>query len=113
MATEMATLRPSQRQLQCSTATTVMGRWNPATTPVHMTRSGRPTPQTTRRRMNPPAHLLAVTSPGQDYPKKAYAQLSRFKGETDEEPEEDHHHEVQPIELINIKLPTKEKVEIL
>ena len=43
--------------------------------------------------------------PGQDYPKKAYAQLREFRGETDEEGERIHAHPQEPVQLINITIP--------
>ncbi len=43
--------------------------------------------------------------PGQDYPKKAYAQLSEFRGESEINGEPVHTHPQQMIQLININLP--------
>ena len=47
--------------------------------------------------------------PGQDYPKKAYAQLLQFQGNSNEEGEDGHDDNM--IKLIDIELPQKKQVE--
>ena len=46
--------------------------------------------------------------PGQDYPKKAYAQLSEFSGESGVNDQPIHMHHQEPVQLINIELPAGE-----
>ena len=43
--------------------------------------------------------------PGQDYPKKAYAQLEEFRGEAGPDGQPVHTHQQEMVQLINIKLP--------
>ena len=46
--------------------------------------------------------------PGQDYPKKAYGQLRQFQ----EGPGGEGHDHATPVQLINIKLPKRPKIEV-
>ena len=45
--------------------------------------------------------------PGQDYPKKAYAQLSQFRGESESGPDGEHADVGNMIQLVGIELPSK------
>ena len=63
---------------------------------------------------DPPEDEFASASascnlPGQDYPKKAYDQLRQFQERPGEEGHNDH---ATPVQLINIKLPKRPKIEV-